>query len=103
MAAEIHKNDIGTTFRITIKDEDDAVVDLSSATTKEILFLKPSGSLLRKTASLYTDGTDGKIQYTTVSGDLDTIGKWRLQSYIVTGGNYWHSDLYKFHVYENIG
>ena len=40
--AEIHLNDIGTRFKVTIYDGDD-IVDLSTYTTKEIILSKPSG------------------------------------------------------------
>ena len=45
---EIHKNDIGTLFKLTVKDEDSSVVNLSSASTKEILIEKPDTTVLTK-------------------------------------------------------
>ena len=33
MSEQIHLNDIGTQFKVTVKDEDSVVVDLSSAST----------------------------------------------------------------------
>jgi len=100
-ANEIHKNDIGVQFTVTLLDDTDAV-DLSSASTLQLLFKKPGGSLLTKTASFVTDGTDGKIKYTTISGDLDEVGSWKLQAYIVIAANSWHSDYIGFKVHRNI-
>lgn len=99
---EIHKNDIGTVFEVTVKDGTD-IVDLSSATELELLFLKPNGTKLTKTASLVSDGTDGKMQYTTVSGDLNASGTWKLQGHVVFGSTgEWHSDTIVFEVYDNL-
>lgn len=101
---EVHKGDIGTTFMVTIKDENDTVKDISAYTTRQLLFRKPDGStVLTKTASFYTDGTDGKIYYTTVSGDLDTVGIWRLQAYLHNGStNYRKSNVGTFSVFDNL-
>ena len=100
--SEVHKNDIGTIFRVTIIDENDTIVDVSSASTKRILFKKPNGTLLEKTATFYTNGTDGIIQYITITGDLDTVGVWQLQAYVVLSGNQYRSNITTFKVYRNL-
>jgi hypothetical protein len=103
MAAEIHKNDIGTMFKVTIRKEDDSIKDLSSYTTKQLIFKKPSGTILTKTATFLTDGTDGIIYYTSISGDLDEIGAWKLQAYLHDGSsNYRKSNIGAFRVFENL-
>lgn len=98
---EVHLNNIGTTFRTTVKD-DDEVVNLASATTKQIIFLKPDGTRVAKDASFYTDGTDGIIQYTTVSGDLNVAGIWRIQVYCVIGSYEYYSDIGTVKVHPNL-
>lgn len=100
-ANEIHKNDIGTEFRCTIKD-DESVVDVSSVTLKQLLFKKPDGTVLTKTASFYTDGTDGIITYASIDGDLDQCGLWELQGYVEFGSTEFHSDIKNFMVHRNI-
>jgi len=100
-ANEIHQNDIGTQFKCTIKD-DTTAVDVSSATTLQIIFTKPNGSQLTKDASFYTDGTDGIIYYNSVSGDLDTVGTWKLQGYVVLSSGSWKSDIKRFKVHRNL-
>lgn len=103
MAAEIHKGDIGTRFLITIKDEDGIAKPIGSYTTKQFIFEKPSGNLVTKTASFYTDGSDGKLYYTTLSGDLDEEGAWKLQVYIHDGStNYRKSNVGTFRVHSNL-
>lgn len=100
-ANEIHQNDIGTVFRCTIYDNT-TLVDISGATTKQLIFKKPSGDKLTKSASFYTDGTDGILTYTTVSGDLDEIGTWKLQGYVVLASGSWKSDIHTFTVHRNL-
>jgi len=101
MDGECRKEDIGTIFRATFKDGSD-IVDISSATTKELIFKKPSGSVVYKAGTFYSSGTDGQLQYTTVSGDLDETGLWSLQGYVEISSNKHKSDIYKFRVYDNL-
>lgn len=98
---EIHVLDIGTVFNITIKDGN-SVIDISSATIKEIHFGKPNGELLIGTAEFITDGTDGLIKYTTLADDLDIDGNWHLQAYIVMSTGSWKSDISNFQVHKNL-
>lgn len=100
-ANEIHQEDIGTAFTITMMD-DTVVVDISTATIKQITFKKPSGTKIVKDAVFVTDGTDGKLQYTSISGDLDEAGKWYLQVYLDMTGFTGHSDFDDFVVYANL-
>jgi hypothetical protein len=99
---EIHRGDIGTVFKVTIKDSS-VVVDISSSTTKQLIFKKPSGEKLEKNASYFTNGSDGIITYTTVDGDLDEEGMWKLQGKIVlSGGNTFNTDLTSFKIHRNL-
>lgn len=98
---EIHLSDIGTVFEVTIKDGS-VVVDVSGATTKQIIFQKPDGTKITKAAVFTTDGVNGKIEYVSVSGDLDTVGTWQLQGRVVIAAGDFHTDLSEFEVHENI-
>lgn len=102
MPAQIHKDDIGTVFRLLIKDQDDAIQDISAATTKDIIFTKPTGEKLTKAGSFTTNGTDGYIQYVSVSGDLDTVAMWNLQAHIIQSGTSFKTDIYSFKVFPNL-
>lgn len=101
MAAEIHVGDT-TVFRVSVKDEDGAIIDTSAASTKQIWFRKPDGSVLTKTAAHYTDGSDGIMQYTATTSDLDAAGKWRIQGYVVIGSLTIHTDISEFKVFANL-
>ena len=94
------QNDIGTIIRLTItQTSDNAVLDgLESASTKQIFIKKPSGTVLEKTASYYTDGTDGIIQYTTISGDLDEVGEYEVQGYVVIGSAEYRTETKRMEV-----
>ncbi|MBT8448859.1 MAG: hypothetical protein KJO69_04170 [Gammaproteobacteria bacterium] len=100
-AEEIHVGDIGTVFRIALTDCDVAV-DLTGATTLEIIFLKPDATSVTKTATLFGVATDGVIQYSTIADDLDTAGIWKMQAKITLPTGTWSSDVEKFRVYTNL-
>lgn len=100
-ANEIHVGDIGTIFRTTVK-EGSSVLDISAATTTQLIFRRPDGTSFTKTAEFTTDGTDGKIEYPTIAGDLDVAGNWSWQSYIVMPSGSWHTDIGTFSVHANL-
>jgi hypothetical protein len=101
MSCQIHLNNIGTAFSTTIEDCD-GVIDLSTATTKQLIFTKPSGTKLTKDASFVTDGTDGQIRYVSASGDLNELGNWKLQAYIILGSTEYYSKVANFRVHRNL-
>lgn len=100
--SDIHVGDIGTVFEATIIDQTGAIVNVSSASTKQLWFGKPDGSVLQKPALFSTDGTDGKIRYMTVGGDLSSPGVWTLQGYVVMPAGTWHSDTVQLKVAGNL-
>lgn len=100
--SEIHVGDTGTIFRATISDENCLPVDLSVYSTKELMFGKPDKSVVTKTASFYTDGTDGIIQYTSEADFLDQAGIWQVQGKVSTVGTSWKSNLVEFRVHKNL-
>lgn len=99
--SDIHVGDIGTAFRVTLT-EDGVPVDISTATLINLILSKPDESIATKTAVLYTDGTDGIIEYRTVSGDLDQAGKWKAQVYVELFGWSGHSAAFSFRVIDNL-
>ena len=101
MASEIHYGDIGVNFNITVMNGT-AVLNVSNANSINIILQKPDGSDLTKTATLVTNGTDGNIRYTSVSGDLDQIGTWQIQARVNFGASVFSTDIQKFKVYRNI-
>ena len=101
--AKIHLGDIGTVIELTVKDADTNVaVDISAATTKQLKLRSPTGIDKTTTAVFKTDGTDGVIQYTTITDDLDEQGVWELQAYVVTPSFTNHSSIDTFIVSGNL-
>lgn len=101
MSNEIRQYDIGVQFILTIT-EDSSALDISLATTKEIIIQTPSGTSTTYTATFLTDGTDGKIYYTSVDGDLDNIGQHKIQAKVVLSGGTYKSTIEKFKVKANL-
>lgn len=78
MSAKIRVGDVGTVLRVRVLDQDGAAQDLTGATL--VMYLrKPDGSVLTKTPTVTTTGTDGRMYYTAVSGDWDAAGPWAVQ------------------------
>ena len=102
----LHKNDIGTIIRVTVSEKDCdcilQILDISGATTREFKLKKPSGATVTKSATFTTDGTDGQIEYVTVDGDLDEVGEWKLQVYLVLPSGSWRSNIGSFRVDGNL-
>jgi len=98
---EIHVGDIGTTLQLTFKN-DGTVVDISSASNIYIILQGPDDSPITKSASLVSDGTDGKAKYVTVSGDFDTAGAWKIQGKVVFVSTTYYSDIHNFTVHKNL-
>lgn len=99
---DIHKGDVGTAFILTIMDGA-AVIDISSASTMQIIFKDPSSSVTTHTASHTTDGTDGKMEYeTTASNVLATTGDWEWQGRVALPSGDWKTDILTFTVVDNL-
>jgi hypothetical protein len=101
MSCEIHVNDIGTRFLATIKDCD-TIVNVSGAPYINFTFKKPDDSLISRSATIYTNGADGKIYYDTVSGDLDQAGLYKLQGQVSLASGTFYTDIYNFTVHCNL-
>jgi len=93
MSSEIRVGDIGTVLILTILDQDEDVVDVSSGSPLEIIILDNSGNRHVRTAGLYTDGTDGKISYTLVDGDIVAVGSVEIQARVTIGAGTWYSNV----------
>lgn len=108
-ANEIHVGDIGTIFEITLKDEGNSpeIVDISTASTKDVVFKNPAGVSQTKTGAFTTDGTDGKLQYASEAGFLAGEGIWYIQAHIILGtaspkDAEWYSDIGSFECFPNL-
>lgn len=91
--------DEGTVFELEIQDCGNSI-DISSATSTQIIFIKPDNTEVVKTASFTTDGKNGKIQYIISSTDIDEIGTWQIKGKVtlVTPAGTWISNKDSFEV-----
>jgi hypothetical protein len=112
MADEIHVGD-GIPHRATIVELVAGVstaVNISTATTKQLIFRKPNGIEVTKAAAFVDDGADGEIEYDPDDdvalddpGDfLDVAGPWKVQGRVVMAGRTYSSDVHRFEVHPNL-
>jgi len=104
MTDEIRVGQVGFTFIITFKNAvTGAVINVSTASTKKITFRKASGTAMTKTASFTTDGSDGKIQWTTtLEAELSESGDWTMQGKVVMAGATYRTSMIIFRVAANL-
>lgn len=95
--------DIGTNIKITVMN-DGAVFNISSATDLQMVFKKPTSTTCTTVdATLFTDGTDGIMVYTTPDEDfLDVDGIWDVQGVVTLPTGTWHTKPSKFRVRPNL-
>jgi hypothetical protein len=105
MPSEIHQDDIGTRFLMTVKDGSD-FVNISGATALQVNFRKPSDAVINRPAVAGSDGTSvsGVMYYDVVAGDLDEVGKYKLQGKVYLGGGSgtFYTDIHTFQVHCNL-
>lgn len=79
-----------------------AALDVSNATTKNIIIERPDDTLVSGSAAFYSDGTDGIIYYMTGGSDLNQDGEYNAQAYLVTPSFTGYTTPISFAVYENL-
>jgi len=59
-------------------DEDNESMNISVYDTFQVMLRTPDDlKLVTYTATLFSDGTDGKLYFTPASGDIDRSGTWK--------------------------
>lgn len=104
MVNKVHQDSIGTIIELTVMDSSsNSADDIASATVTKFVMLKPkSREVLEVDAEFSSNGTDGKLKYTTVEGDLDESGIWKIQVYIESPQWIGYTDQETFIVYPII-
>jgi len=101
--AEVHVGDWGTELRLTLKDGS-TVVNLTDAVWIRYRISDPDEVVMIRDAVIRNPpGTDGKIKYVFVDGELDQEGTWEYQVKVLFPSGFWQSDILNFVVYENLG
>lgn len=88
MIPYVFYNDIGTLINVDVGS------DVTGATTRKIKYIKPDGESGEWNATISTQ----YLQYTTVDEDLDQVGDWIIQAYVVTPSGSWHGETARFEV-----
>tara|TARA_R110000796_G_scaffold177989_5_gene294752 strand:- start:363 stop:677 length:315 start_codon:yes stop_codon:yes gene_type:complete len=104
MASEIHKDDVGTRFLITVKDDGLPVniSGVSGGSVHQVSFRKPSDAVIDRNATLKDYGISGVMFYDTVAGDLDEAGLYKLQAKVIVPSGTFFTDIFSFKVHPNI-
>lgn len=101
--AEYRKDDEGVPFGVILYDENyDTIANISSATTKDFIFRKPSGTLTTVSGIFVTDGSDGKLYYTFATNDLSEVGTYAAQCRLIMGTKKLRSSIVNFRVFDNL-
>jgi hypothetical protein len=98
----LHIGDYGTIIKALIKNDSLEIEDVSIATAKYFYFEKPTGTILTRDGQFTTDGTDGYIQYTIASGELNEVGLWSVQCHVITPSGSWRTNIPEFRVERNL-
>lgn len=77
----IQSGDVGTRMGVRVFSQGDPL-DISTATAKKIVLIKPDKTVVEYDATFTTDGSDGRMYYPTVSGDIATVGTWYIRAWL---------------------
>lgn len=89
---KIYKDSLGLTLRV------DVGRDVTGATNLELEVLKPDGTEATFTATLVDLQY---LEYTTIAGDLDQAGKYRIQSSMAFQGWTGRGESCEMYVFDN--
>lgn len=81
----IQENAVGANIEYTVLDANGDPKDISTATIKKLIFKKPNGVTLEKTADFTNTGSDGKLKITSIDGDLQPYGIFQVQALLTIG------------------
>lgn len=105
---DIFVGDIGTHFVCEIvnlvNSEAEAPLDISGATEMKVIFILPDATEKEFDATMVNDGTDGLMEYVTVSHedgskDLNIDGNWEYYGWIKYPEGQRRTSSVKFRVY----
>jgi hypothetical protein len=71
-------------------------VDISLASTLNVLLRKPDGSTLIEDAALASGGTDGILQFIDTIGIIDQPGRWLYEAYVELSDGKWYTESASF-------
>lgn len=97
----LQKGDTDSKLELEIL-EDGVAVDLINSSIKTITIRRPDLTIVTKTATFTTNGSDGKIIFTTALSDLSMEGTYFIQAYLKLPTWDGYSTLEQFEVHDNL-
>ncbi len=94
MSGKIYLGDYGVIVEVSTG------IDLTLATSYELSITKANGRKVSWSPTPVVPLTGGLISYTTISGDLDVAGDYKLQAKVRFVSGYFIGETAVFHVYN---
>jgi hypothetical protein len=94
---------IGALLEVEVlQDCNGAVLNLQTATLKEVTVKRPDDSTFTRSAVFTSDGSDGLIYIATQSGDITLAGTYYIQAYLELPTWQGNSDIGEFDAQDNL-
>lgn len=94
--------DTGVDFEVCVLNNCE-ILNIAGAAIIVLEFQGPSDLCFQRSASISTDGSDGKLKYITASDDFTVAGQWITQAIITTATQTFRTNVMPFQVYGNLG
>lgn len=91
---KVYKGDYGVPIEVSVG------IDLTNVIVKKLKVLKPNGIKAEWTATVKSPATDGVLTYTTVDGDFDPSGVYKLHAYVTFTGKIYTGQVASFRIYD---
>ena len=99
----IRIGDIGVTLKTNVTRivaGSEVNVDLTQATSTEIIVQKSSGEVLGAFTATITDALNGEIEYKDIVGIFDEAGRWKVRGRAIFGADSFKGSWHGFPVDE---
>lgn len=96
-----HVGDSGTILQKTITDNG-VIVDVSGASTMNLIIIDSAGVCTTLAGAFDTDGTDGVINFTVTAGTWTQKGLATEQVQLVLPSGSWSSDIFKRRIEDKL-
>ena len=98
----IQENGVGIILEFTVLNAGGSAKDISAATIKKLIFKKPNGVVVEKTAEFSNTGSDGKLRITSIDGDLQPYGIFQVHASLTIGTFAGKTAIAEFPVSRNL-
>jgi len=95
---KIHLGDEGSDIIVHFVNSVKSDFDVSTATSMFVIFQTATGRIKKKPATLVSSGADGRIVYKLVTGDIDSVGIWKIWGEVILASGMRTSDKEYFTV-----